>query len=133
MTQVKRYWVLGVAILVAGAVRLPFERQFTIDLHQEKLLSPKLEIGTGEKLGQTFYAVSLGGLRSLIATFMNLRAFGYFEKQQWADVVDSYDLIVDLAPHQILDRQQLSAIHLAQQHDAGIDRSVDHFPRLGSR
>ncbi len=98
MTQGKRYWVLAVAILVTGAVRLSFERQLTADLHKEKLLSSKLEIGTGEKLGQTFYAVSLGGLRTLIATFMNLRASGEFEKQQWADVVDSYDLIVDLAP-----------------------------------
>jgi hypothetical protein len=98
MTQGKKYWVLGVVILVAGAVRLPFERQLTAELHKEKLLSPKLEIGTGEKLGQTFYAVSLGGLRTLIATFMNLRAFGHFQKQQWADVSDAYDLIVDLAP-----------------------------------
>ncbi len=98
MTQGKRYWVLGVAILIAGAVRLPFERQLTAELNKEKLLSPKLDIGTGEKLGQTFYAVSLGGLRTLIATFINLRAFGHFEKQQWAKVVDSFDLIVDLAP-----------------------------------
>ncbi len=98
MTQRKKYWVLGMAILVFGAVRMPFEQQFTEDLKREKLLSPELEIGTGEKLGQTFYAVSLGGLRSLIATIFNLIAFGEFEKQQWADVVDSYDLIVDLAP-----------------------------------
>ncbi len=98
MTQGKKCWVLGIAVLVAGAVRLPFEQQLTADLHKEKLLSPKLEIGTGEKLGQTFYAVSLGGLRTLIATFMNLRAFGYFQKQHWADVSDAYDLIVDLAP-----------------------------------
>jgi hypothetical protein len=98
MTQGKKYWVLGVAMLVAGAVRMPFEQQLTTDFKKEKLLSPKLEIGTGEKLGQTFYAVSLGGLRTLIATFLNLRAFGQFEDQKWADVADTYDLIVDLAP-----------------------------------
>lgn len=98
MTQTKKYWVLGLAILVVGAVRLPIEQQLTADLKKEKLLSPELEIGTGDKLGQTFYAVSLGGLRTLIATFFNLRAFGEFERQEWADVADSYDLIVDLAP-----------------------------------
>ena len=98
MTQGKKYWVLGVAMLVAGAVRMPFEQQLTADVKKEKLLSPKLEIGTGEKLGQAFYAVSLGGLRTLIATFLNLRAQGQFEDQKWADVADTYDLIVDLAP-----------------------------------
>lgn len=98
MTQGKKYWVLGMAILVFGIVRMPFEQQLTADLKKEKLLSPELDIGTGEKLGQTFYAVSLGGLRSLIATFFNLRAFGEFERQEWADVADTYELIVDLAP-----------------------------------
>ncbi len=98
MTQVKKYWVLGVAILVAGAVRLPLEQQLTSELQREKLLSGKMGIGTGEKIGQTFYAVSLGGLRTLVATFLNLRAFGYFENQRWSDVADTYDLIVDLAP-----------------------------------
>jgi hypothetical protein len=44
MTQRKKYWVLGVAMLVAGAVRMPFEQQLTADVKKEKLLSPKLEI-----------------------------------------------------------------------------------------
>lgn len=98
MTQGKKYWVLGMAILVAGAVRLPMEANLTTELHQDHLLPPRLHIGTGEKLGQTFSAVSLGGLRTLVATFLNLRAFGHFEKQKWSDVADTYDLIVDLAP-----------------------------------
>lgn len=98
MTQGKKYWVLGVAMLVAGAVRMPFEQQLTTDFKNAKLLSPELEIGTGEKLGQAFYAVSLGGLRTLIATFLNLRAQGQFEEQKWADVADTFDLIVNLAP-----------------------------------
>ena len=78
MTQGKRYVVLGLAILAAGAVRMPFERQITDDLYQARLLPPKLEQRTGEKIGQTFSAVSLGGLRTLVATFMNLRAFTFF-------------------------------------------------------
>jgi len=98
MTQGRRYWILGIAILAAGGLRLPFEQQLTSDLHQDKMLPPRLEIGTGERLGQTFSAVSLGGLRTLVATFLNLRAFGFFEQQKWADVADTYDVIVDLAP-----------------------------------
>jgi len=98
MTQGKRYAVLGLAVLAAGALRMPFERQLTDDLHEAGLLPPKLEQRTGEKIGQTFSAVSLGGLRTLVATFLNLRAFTFFQEQRWGEVGDTYELIVDLAP-----------------------------------
>ncbi len=98
MTQGKKYGVLVLAILAAGGLRLPFERALTGDLRQANLLPPQLEMRTGEKIGQTFSAVSLGGLRTLVATFLNLRAFGYFSEQKWSDVGDTFDLIVDLAP-----------------------------------
>jgi hypothetical protein len=98
MTQGKRYAVLAVAVLAAGALRMPFERQITDDLTKAGLLPPKLEQRTGEKIGQTFSAVSLGGLRTLVATFMNLRAFTFFTEQRWGEVGDTYELIVDLAP-----------------------------------
>jgi len=98
MTQGKRYALLVVAILAAGFLRLPFEKTLTNDLQQANLLPPKLEVRTGEKIGQTFSAVSLGGLRTLVATFLNLRAFAYFSEQKWADVGDTFDVIVDLAP-----------------------------------
>jgi hypothetical protein len=98
MTQGKRYAVLAFAILAAGALRMPFERQITDDLTKAGLLPPKLEQRTGEKIGQTFSAVSLGGLRTLVAPFMNLRAFTFFTEQRWGEVGDTYELIVDLAP-----------------------------------
>lgn len=98
MTQGKRYVILSIAILAMGGLRLPFERQLHAELIETKLLTPKLERRTGEKIGQTMFAVSLGGLRTLVAAFMNLRAFTFFAEQRWADVAESYDLIVDLAP-----------------------------------
>lgn len=98
MTQGKRYAVLALAILAMGAVRLPFERALSHDLEEAGLMPPKLDVKTSERIGQTFSAVSLGGLRTLVATFLNLRAFGYFTEQRWADVADTFDTIVDLAP-----------------------------------
>ena len=98
MTQGKRYAILSFAILAMGGLRLPFERQLTEELIEANLLPPKLERRTGEKIGQTMFAVSLGGLRTLVATFMNLRAFTFFTEQRWADVADTYDMISDLAP-----------------------------------
>jgi tetratricopeptide (TPR) repeat protein len=98
MTQGKRYAVLSLGILAMGALRLPIERQMTGELSGAGLLPPKIEEQTGEKIGQTMFAVSLGGLRTLVATFMNLRAFTFFTEQRWADVGDTFDMIVDLAP-----------------------------------
>lgn len=98
MTQGKKYCVLALAILAAGGLRIPFETTLTNDLQAAKLHPPKLEVRTGEKIGQTFSAVSLGGLRTLVATFLNLRAFSFFSEQKWAEVGDTYDVIVDLAP-----------------------------------
>ena len=98
MTQGKRYAVLGLAILAAGGLRMPFEQQLTDELAEAGLLPPKLEQRTGEKIGQTFSAVSLGGLRTLVATFLNLRAFTFFTEQRWSEVGDTYEIIVDLSP-----------------------------------
>ncbi|WP_411827705.1 hypothetical protein [Luteolibacter sp. AS25] len=98
MTQSKRYLVLGLAILGFGAVRLPFEQGLAVELEEAKLMPPKLDVTTGDRIGQTFSAVSLGGLRTLVATFMNLRAFGFFTEQRWADVESAFETIVDLAP-----------------------------------
>jgi hypothetical protein len=95
----QRYGILTAALLAFGAARLPFEAALTRDLRGARLLPEEMDIGTREQIGQTSAAVALGGLRTLVATFLNLRAFGYFEEQRWDDVADTYDLIVDLAPH----------------------------------
>ncbi len=87
------------AILVFGAARMPFEAGLAKELRAANLTSPRLAVGTGEKIGQTSWAVALGGLRTLVATFLNLRAFSFFEDQRWNDVAETYNTIVDLAPH----------------------------------
>ncbi len=81
-----------------GAVRLPFEAALDKDLRKAGLTPEPIQIGTREKIGQTSSAVALGGLRTLVATFLNLRAFTFFQEQRWDDVADTFDTIVDLAP-----------------------------------
>ncbi|MFK7849531.1 MAG: hypothetical protein AB8D78_01015 [Akkermansiaceae bacterium] len=98
MNQFKRYLIVGGAVLVMGLCRMPLEQRLTIELEKKQLLPPKLEVKTSEKIGQTFTAVSLGGLRTLVATFLNLRAFTAFSEQKWAQVAENFDTIVDLAP-----------------------------------
>lgn len=90
--------LLAVALLAFGAARLPFEAKLHGELRAEGLFPPPLEIGTRDKIGQTSSAVALGGLRTLVATFLNLRAFTFFTERRWDDVEGTFETIVDLAP-----------------------------------
>jgi tetratricopeptide (TPR) repeat protein len=86
-------------LVVAGIVRAPIEQALTEDLRGKQLLQKPLDIDVRKKVGQGFWAVSLGGLRTLVATILNLRAFSYFENYEWVKVADTYETIVQLAPH----------------------------------
>ncbi|MFT4176104.1 MAG: hypothetical protein QM627_05560 [Luteolibacter sp.] len=99
MKSWQKYLVLAVFLLAMGAVRLPVEARLTEELRSARLLNTPLPIGTREKIGQTSSAVALGGLRTLVATFLNLRAYTAFTEQRWPDVESTYDTIVELAPH----------------------------------
>jgi hypothetical protein len=90
--------IVAAAWIAIGFLRMPFEAALATACAEQRLTAPKLDIGTREKIGQTSSAVALGGLRTLVATFLNLRAFSFFTEQKWEDVAHTYDIIVDLAP-----------------------------------
>lgn len=94
----QRNGILLAALLAFGAARMPYEAALGKQLREVKLTPPPLEIGTRDRIGQTSSAVALGGLRTLVATFLNLRAFTFFQDQRWDDVAETFDTIVDLAP-----------------------------------
>jgi len=99
MDRHRRHLLLALAVLVLGGLaKLPLERALTTDLRERELLRPPLELETTRKLGQGFWAVSLGGLRTLVATVLNLRAQEYFEGQKWTQLTDTFGTIVQLAP-----------------------------------
>ena len=98
MKRWRRPLILVLALLAAGALRLPYEAALTRDLRSAKLLAAPLAIGTRERIGQTSAVVALGGLRTLVATFLNLRAFTFFTERRWDDVYDTFTTIVDLVP-----------------------------------
>ena len=93
-----RNGILILSVLAFGAVRMPFEAKLAEQLTTARLSPVTLAIGTRDKIGQTSSAVALGGLRTLVATFINLRAFSFFQEQRWDDLANSFDTIVDLAP-----------------------------------
>lgn len=98
MKRTRCYLIAGLMLLGGGAVRLPLEAALTEELRRAHLLVEPIELETRERIGQTSSAVALGGLRTLVATFMHLRAFTAFSERRWADVESTYGTIVDLAP-----------------------------------
>jgi hypothetical protein len=90
--------ILGFALAAFGAARLPYEAGLSRDLRAAGLVAPRQAIGNRERIGQTSSAVALGGLRTLVATFLNLRAFMAFTERRWADVAETFNTIVNLAP-----------------------------------
>ena len=85
-------------LLLAGFVKSPWERAMTRRFMADQLLMKPLDIEVREKIGQTGAAVALGGLRPVVATFLNLRAYGSFEDRAWVRLEDQFQTLVALQP-----------------------------------
>lgn len=90
--------VTAAAVAALGGIRAPLESRLTRELRADRILPPPLDLATNEKLGQTTATVALGGLRTLVAALWNLRAFGFFEGQDWVRLEETFRTIVTLAP-----------------------------------
>lgn len=101
MTNARKILIVLGVLALAGVARTPFEKKVEQTLRAEQLLSEPLNISTRERIGQDSAAIALGGLRTLVAFAYNLRAFEYFEHQDWVRVEDTYETVVTLAPHTI--------------------------------
>lgn len=87
-----------VLLLAAGWLKSPWEAAAQKNFVAAGLLSPPLDVATKEKIGQTCAAVALGGMQSVVATFINLAAYGSFEDRDWPKLEERYNLIVELQP-----------------------------------
>lgn len=98
MKRIRKASILVVALLIFGGVRLHFEARLSEELRVAGLIHTDLQLGTREKIDQTSWMVAMGGLRTLVATFLDLRAFTFFTQKRWGDVRDTYETMVDMAP-----------------------------------
>ncbi|HCN31494.1 MAG TPA: hypothetical protein DIT64_22895 [Verrucomicrobiales bacterium] len=85
-------------LLLLGTLKLPLEQAATAHLRAEKLLTPRVDLGLRENLGQMGFAASLGGLRSLVASITYLRACGAWENVRWGAVDSLFQLTTRLQP-----------------------------------
>lgn len=98
MNFFRKIAVVVMSLVLAGFVKSPWEERAHRDFTEQSLLFRPLEIGVRERIGQTFAVVALGGLRSVVASFFNLKAYGSFENRDWVNLEDQYELIVALEP-----------------------------------
>lgn len=112
MTRLRKHAILAVALLGFGFARMPYEAHLTKEFRSTNLLPKPLQIGTIDHLGQTSAAIAIGGMRTLVATFLNIRAYTAFTEHRWRDLEDNFRTIFDLAPHTTY-YWQTGAWHLA--------------------
>lgn len=93
----RRLQALSVLLLL-GLVKLPVEQAATATLREARLLTPMPDFGLRDQLGQMSFAASLGGLRSLVASFTYLRAYNAWENVNWAAVDSLFQITTRLQP-----------------------------------
>lgn len=86
------------ALLLLGLVKLPLEQSATATLREAHLLSPPLDMGVRDSIGQMGFAASLGGLRSLVASMLYLQAYEAWTNVDWAKVNFYFNLTTRLQP-----------------------------------
>jgi len=91
--------VVTVVILGTGYLRMPVEQRFTEDLREKKAIPPPIRKEVWGQMGQTSLAGVLGGLRTLIASSMNLASQTQFEEKDWYELKKRYGIITALDPY----------------------------------
>lgn len=102
MRSLSQIFIIITALALFGAVKLRFEVNLSQTMVEQNLIQPPLKKGTSLQLGQTGAAVALGGLRSLMASIWNLKAFNHFEDLDWIKLEESYDIVTTLQPQTVL-------------------------------
>ena len=92
--------VLVVAVLaVFGLVRSPIEDHVQEGLVEAELLLPPPGQTAMEQMSQSALIGTLGGLRSLVSTYLVLEAFSHFSDKNWEELHRTYNIITSLEPN----------------------------------
>jgi len=98
MTNLRKNLLIFGALLVAGLIRLPFEKSYTANLRERSIIPEPISAENWNRMGQTGLAGTLGGLRSVIAVVWGLKAHDHFANMEWYELEKDYDLITSLDP-----------------------------------
>ncbi|MBK8091320.1 MAG: hypothetical protein IPK32_04830 [Verrucomicrobiaceae bacterium] len=85
-------------LLLIGIVKLPLEQRATNHLRSARLLDDPVPVSALESMGQSGLTAILGGLRGLVASMLQLRAYTEFKRVNWAQVDSLYRIVTRLQP-----------------------------------
>lgn len=98
--KVPRIVLVLAALAVFGIVRAPLEDGVRDRLVATNLLLPPPAKGAFEQMSQSALIGTLGGLRSLVATFLTLEAYDHFSSKSWDQLRQAYLVITNLEPRE---------------------------------
>jgi hypothetical protein len=91
--------LLALLFLAAfGVLRAPVEQRLRDRLVAANLLLPPPAQSAFEQMSQSALMGTLGGLRSLVATFLTLEAYDHFGVKAWDELGRTYQIITALEP-----------------------------------
>lgn len=98
LQRVPRLLLVLLLLAAFGVVRVPVEQSLRDRLVAANLLLPPPARSALEQMGQSALMGTLGGLRSLVATFLTLEAYDHFGVKAWDDLRQTYQIITALEP-----------------------------------
>jgi tetratricopeptide (TPR) repeat protein len=89
-------------LIVAGAVKLPLERNLAALHRQEHFLGVEFNLDLREKIGQLGFMAALSGFRAIVADALFIQAYGAWENTEWGRMLLLFRQITTLQPRVML-------------------------------
>lgn len=104
----RRVVIAILALLVFGAVRMPFEAQLAKERRAAYFHGATPNASVREKAGQMGFVAALSGFRGLVADYLWIDAHNLWERTEWGAMKADFDAVTTLQPRCILFWDQAS-------------------------
>lgn len=98
LQKIPRWVLVLIGLAVFGLLRTPFEEPMRERMIEANLLLPPPAEDAMQQMSQSALMGTLGGLRTLVSSYLVLEAFGHFSTKDWEDLRRSYAIITSLEP-----------------------------------
>lgn len=114
--------VILATLAITGWLKMPFEQRLAEQMHELKLVPPRLSLEERSKLKQKAFIATYGSLRPTIAAFSSVQTTQYHSNQEWDKIENAFSEIVLLDPYNLY-YWETASWHMAA--NAAVDRKND--------
>jgi len=94
----RRYFLLFLAVLAFGALKLPFEKKLDDEHREAHFRGATLNLGLREQIGQGGFIAALSGFRSIVADILWIQANTAWQNTEWGRMAVLFDGVTTLQP-----------------------------------